>query len=741
MKAQKANSSIMARIKGKVHSILHNRIKPVFLLFRRDLKIIRSNKAAMAIVMLLCTLPSLYAWVNIYACWDPYANTGNLPVAIVNNDEGTVMNGEIINVGEKVIEELKENQSIGWQFVDDWQGNYGLNEGQYYAMIEIPRNFSERLSSLATATPQKPVITYRVNEKLNAIAAKITNVAKDRLLENIESSFVKTVNEKAMELMKTESDNTQMSESRLTELKTSLEEVDQDIEQAKEHIEKANGNAKSFQNYLQEAAALSPTIANQISSLQEITLAGSSLAQKTQNTVESISHNISDDLNRMQELNRLNQELIRNLQAINGNALDETSKSMLEQNIVLCSSLHVLLNTDAASLDELNETYDQNALALLVNSLRYADRLVLAQKDAMQELLGAKSSTPKESTAKALSTLSQLSDESAQLSSKLSESYLTQGSPILNSLGNHMVKSLDNTSGLVGSGLAIVPQLDALTVFAGASSGLAAQQGNQMIEHLNELQEDLELVLSKIDEISGEDIDTLEDIIQNHPSEIADFISSPLEVEQVEIYSGGTFGVGLTPFYTVLAIWVGALLLCAFLTVHCNDLEGYKLNLKQKHFGKMTLFLTLSLIQSTIITLGDVFLLGVHPENFALMLFFSVLCSIAFVVIIFTLVSLFGNVGKAIVVIMMVFQIAGAGGIYPIQTNPHIFGLLHPLWPFTYAINGFREAIAGPNWESVRFNILALCGFILVFLPAAALKKPFHKISEFIEEKYKEAGI
>jgi putative membrane protein len=181
--------------------------------------------------------------------------------------------------------------------------------------------------------------------------------------------------------------------------------------------------------------------------------------------------------------------------------------------------------------------------------------------------------------------------------------------------------------------------------------------------------------------------------------------------------------------------------LCAFLTVHCKDPQGYQLNLKQKHFGKMNLFLFLSLIQSTIITLGDVFLLGVEPENFWLMLLFSALCSVVFVVIIFTLVSLFGNVGKAVVVVIMVFQMAGAGGIYPIQTNPHIFGVLHPLWPFTYGINGFREAIAGPSWDNVFTNIWALIGFIAVFLPLAALKKPLHKANTLFEKMFHKAAI
>ncbi|HHY27938.1 MAG TPA: YhgE/Pip domain-containing protein [Desulfitobacterium dehalogenans] len=736
-----SKGTFFQKVGHTLQHIARHRIHPVFLIFRRDIKTIKNNRAALAIIVLLCLLPSLYAWVNIYACWDPYANTGNLPVAIVNNDEGTVMNGEIINVGEKVMDELKENRSIGWQFVDEWQANYGLNEGQYYAMIEIPRNFSERLTSLATPTPQKPVVTYRVNEKLNAIAAKITNVAKDRLMESIESSFTKTVNEKAMEMIKTGTDNHQISRSVLQDLQSTLQEADGDIAAAKQHIDKAGENAANFQNYLLEAAALSPTLTDQINSLQQITAAGGSLAQKTDRTVQTIANNISSDLSRVQELNRQNQELIGRLKNINDTTLNENTKSLLQQNIVLCSSLHILIQADISSLSELNATYHLNALTLLVDSLRYADRLVAAQQTAMIQILDGQNSTAKEATAQALETLSQLSAELNQLAQNLSASYAAQGLPLLQGLGDKVAQSLDTTSGLVGSALAIVPQLDALSVFAAASSGLAAQQSAQMMNRLTDLQEDLDTILAEINSISSEDLDALDNIIQNHSSEIAEFVSSPLDVEQVEIYQGGTFGEGLTPFYTVLAIWVGVLLLCAFLTVHCNDLENHKLNLKQKHFGKMTLFLILSLIQSTIITLGDVFILGVKPADFGLMMFFSILCSISFVVIIFTLVSLFGNVGKAIVVIIMVFQIAGAGGIYPIQTNPRIFGLLHPLWPFTYGINGFREAIAGSNWASVRLNASALLGFILVFLPLAALKKPFHKIIEFLEKKYKEAGI
>ncbi len=140
-------------------------MKKAFKIFLRDLRNIVKHPAALIIVIGLSFIPSLYAWINIKACWDPYANTGNLPIAVVNKDEGMMVKGKYTNVGDGIVKNLKTNKKIGWVFVDEWQGNYGLNEGKYYALIEIPSNFTRGLTSLTTTDPQKPNIIYRVNEK------------------------------------------------------------------------------------------------------------------------------------------------------------------------------------------------------------------------------------------------------------------------------------------------------------------------------------------------------------------------------------------------------------------------------------------------------------------------------------------------------------------------------------------------------------------------------------------------
>ena len=203
--------------------------------------------------------------------------------------------------------------------------------------------------------------------------------------------------------------------------------------------------------------------------------------------------------------------------------------------------------------------------------------------------------------------------------------------------------------------------------------------------------------------------------MNKNPDVISSILSSPIEVQEEEIYNASTFGVGLTPFYTSIAIWVGILLACAIWNLKTEEhfAEECDVTPIQEHFGKMLLILTIGIIQALIVSLGDIIILGIKPENFMLFIGTALLVAVTFTMVIYGLVSVFGNIGKAIAVIIMVFAIAGTGGLYPIETNPHIFAVLKPLWPFTYAINMYREAIAGPYWDGVMYNFKAMIIFII----------------------------
>lgn len=721
-------------------------MRKVFKVFRNDLRNIAKSPVALFIVTGLCILPSLYAWINIKACWDPYSNTGNLPVAVVNNDEGAMFNGNFINVGDEVVDSLKDNDKMGWVFEDEWQANNGLNEGKYYAMIEIPAGFTRGLTSLAGTDPQKPNIIYKVNEKANAIATKITNAAKESVAREIKANFVETVNEKAFEKLNTVGGEIQTHKPQVLQLNDILTGSIDELEKVKNHINDANGNSASLQDYLRKVQNDLPVLTDQINTLQKATNTSKNLIMSTQQTVNSLSGNLNNDIMQIQTTNKKVQALITELKELN-NVAGDLAQIIKDANAIdkLLGTMDDIIDTSMKVLEGLNDLKASGSISEFVDTLRHLKETIENGRTNAGNISSSveNGTATKEHINEMLDILSNTSNEISTQVVSASNAFYSGVIPTLNSVGNGLTTGLTNADGVLDSIKVIVPQLNALSKFGVATSTVAIDEGNRLNEKLTTFQEDLDKLTDKTKDLTEENLNDILDIMEKDPEEMASFISSPIQLIEEEVYDAGIFGVGLTPFYTVLAIWVGALLSCALLAVECEEefKEKEKINLWQEHFGKMLLFLTIVIIQGTIVTLGDVYILGVNAADLPLMLGFTVVTAITFTIMIYTLVAMFGNVGKAIAVIIMVFQIAGAGGIYPIQTNPEIFGRMQFLWPFTYAINGFREAIAGPIWESVNDNLYALGIFAVGFLVLVVLKRPIHKLSHAMDHKFRESGL
>jgi YhgE/Pip N-terminal domain/YhgE/Pip C-terminal domain len=715
----------------------------VFDIFLHDLKSIVVNPVAIFITVGLCLLPSLYAWINIFASWNPYGQTGNLPVAVVSMDEGAVFNGENMNVGDEIIAQLKKNKSIGWEFPDQWQGNYGLNEGKYYAMIEIPADFSRDIVTLITASPKKPDIIYRVSEKENAIANKITNVAIDRLASEVQSNFIAVVDKQILSKLNLQEGDIAKNKSNILQLHDTMSEAYSDISKIKGYIDKSDNTAASLQNYLQKVKAELPVIRNQIASLQAVVQADKNLALYTQESIDSTGKDINNDVAQIQSVNTELQSLLTQLQSLNQSTDTKGIIDILDKMIADCDKLNAIITIDEQSLNDLSQNFPNSPIQYVINTLEAAQQSVAAFENQLKSIRSyVSSNTAKKDISAQISKLSTLANETTNTITTFSNAFYTDGISAFDQMAQVQTTGLDNVDALMEETKAVIPQLDAILNFNISSSKLSVAEADTLKGKLTDLQGILTSLQGKTKDLNEKNLDDLLKLMSMNSKEVSNFLSSPVDVMQVDVYKVGLFGEGLTPFYTVLAIWVGTLLTCALLTVEYKNQEnGQKLNLIQKHFGKMLLFLLITAIQATIIVTGDIFLLGVQTANVPLAYLLAIICSVTFTIIIFTLVSLFGNVGKAIAVVIMVFQIAGAGGIYPIQTNPAIFGVLEPLWPFTYAINAFREAIAGPIWQNVINNIRALVLFGIIFLCLVVLKKPFHNLNTQMEVQFKRSGL
>lgn len=716
----------------------------IFKIYKKNLKNIVKNPAALVVVLGLCIIPSLYAWITLKANWDPYVDTGNVPVAIVNEDKGTIINNQIVNVGDQIVSQLKQNKSIKWTFVGEEVANEGLKSGEYYAVIIIPSDFSSDLATLSTGTPVKPDIIYKVNEKTNAIATKITDIAASQLQQQIKESFVKSVNEAVIKEANVVGKEIKKNEPMILQLKDVIASTNNNIGKIENNISGATVNVNELNSYLNNVQKNLPTITNAINSLQQVTAASQGLIQSTKNTVSNANNNINSNISQMESTNTQLQGFISSLKELNATASNNESTIQLINNALGANErLSGTVNSTIGLLQSLNNLLQNNALSGLIGQLNQTASQLNEQRTELNTLkTNLADKAPAEKVEGVLNNISNVSNGLTSDISNFAHNFTANGTATVNGLTNNLNLSLNNVNSILESSRAIVPQLKALTDLGISAGNLTTEKTQELSKKLNSFKGTLSELQDKTKGLNSEALDNLVNVLEKNPNDISSFLSSPVSIKVEELYGMSVFGIGLAPFYTVLSIWVGALLLTSLLKAGDPEEEdGTKKTLMEIHFGKMLVFLTINFIQATIVTLGDVYLLGISPYSIWMLLGFAWLSGITFTVIIFTLVSLMGNMGKALCIVIMVMQVAGTGAIYPIQVNPEIFQKLYYVWPFTYAIDAFRESIGGPDMTRVVHDLKILLIFLIVFLALGFLQIVMHKNTEKMEELFKESGL
>lgn len=315
--------------------------------------------------------------------------------------------------------------------------------------------------------------------------------------------------------------------------------------------------------------------------------------------------------------------------------------------------------------------------------------------------------------------------------------------PELNNIGNEILSATNDATKIIGTSKGLIGQINTILNTATTGTNMASNMSSELISKLNEYKEPIANLATQLEKVNDNDLSQIVSILQSNPKVVGSFASSPFNIDEQVLYAVPNYGSAMAPIYTVLALWVGALLLTSLLSTKSKDFEGSeKISVRQKHFGKMMFFVILGALQGLIVCLGDKYILGVYTVNFPLMILFSVLSAVTFTIIVFTFVSVFGNIGKAICIVLMVLQLAGSGGTYPIQVVPKIFQILQPFFPFTYAVGGFREAIAGPLLSSVIKDIEILVIMAIIFiLIGFFLKNLLNKKVEKFEEEFNKSGV
>ncbi len=704
-------------------------MKNTFKIFFSDIKSLSRHFFAVLVVIAIMIIPALYAWVNIYANSDPYGNTGNISVAVASDDQGY----EGQNMGESVLEGLKDNKSINWVFTGSTdKAIKGVESGKYYAAIVIGENFSRNMYDLKSAlTDDESTVTYYKNAKTNAIAVKITDTAAETVQNNVKVQYLKvlfqTVFTKGQELGEDIDEEQAVNAviAQLTDLSKSLrhysDSVGRFVSDSSSISYVLSGIGSGSAN---ASAALSGSQATLSSAQAAVTNAQTSIDQLANGLdgklaeLEADLDAVTDALNKLASSEVLNGSIELHNQMVD-NAKNAAAKlqthlealrAILPENSALSGTAYV-----ANTLDALIERTKQmqNQLDLLYDDASFAE-------DAAN-ITGACADTV--SLMRSMIT-NQLKTGIDMMLSNLS-STLNMMSPLISSLGI----TLDDIAPVVESAG------DTLSYVSSAMTRLQS-----LMTRVADACDDL---LVKINEgTADERLQTLITVLNGNAEKYAEFLSSPVSVTEETIYPVASYGDAMTPFYSALAIWVGGVILTAILKVEAEPKGLRNVTEGQKYWGKFLLFFILGQIQTAVIVLGDIYLLGCQCQEPVMFWVASAITSFAFTAVIYSLALAFGDIGKAIVIVIVVMQVAGSSGSYPIEILPDIFSKIYLFFPFPYAINAMREAICGmyqwDYWVYLGELMIFAVGGILIGL---VLRKPFIKLNRFVEHEVEKSGV
>lgn len=714
-------------------------MKNIWTIYRTDIKRMVTNWPAAIIIGGLIVLPSLYAWFNIVASWDPYSNTKGIQIAVVNQDAGTTLIDQPINVGKEIVAALKENHDLGWTFVDQEEALHGVKHGSYYASIIIPQDMSARIGTILTNNPEKAIILYVVNEKINAIAPKITDKGASTIIQQVSSNFVETANGTIFKIFHTIGLEIEHELPSILKARDLILKLDQHFPELNETVKLALVDVEKANKIITDAKDSLPVV-------QDVAQKGKQLSSKVANVMEhgesgliSIAPLVKQDMQSIADIADSVHETAVALQAAEEDPsvgvalLNRTeaklsiASSIVKRLIAWHDKLETLLPAGLVQrkLERLHAIEDRFAAqTALVQSLRSA---LEAGEGAAKDLLGH---------------LDASAVETASITNTLVDQFDTELIPAIESKLQETAHNANQVTEVLNTGLQDLPDVAKLLQDASKAAPVATQELHNIQHELPSLEQKVHRIAGDIRDLESKgNIQEVIDLLLHDVQKESQFFAQPVELKEQKLYPIPNYGSAMTPFYTILSLWVGALLLVSLLSVDVHE-EGIRYKNHEVYAGRYLTFLTCALLQTLICTLGDLYVLHTYAVDKLWFVLFGLYSSAIFMLIVYSLVSVFGNVGKAIAIVMLVLQVAGSGGTFPIQMLPQFFQRLYPFLPFSYSISLIREATGGILWDIVYRDLWMLLIFAgLALLLGLVLKSPINRGSAELVKKAKDSRI
>ena len=685
-------------------------------------------------------VPALYAWFNIVGFWDPYAHTSQIRVAVANEDEGATKDGlGTVNVGALLSNQLRQNDQLGWHFVSADEARSEVEHGESYAAFVIPASFSSDLTGIVDGTYVKPNIQYYVNEKNNAVAPKITGAGATALDRQINSAFVSTVakvlSEKASEAGVSIADNADQKRSdvsaSVSEASAKLGSASQTLDGMGEKIDAAKASVASARTTLSEldsaVSELSTSLdqADQLVSDSRTSLA--SFSSQMGGALDGLSSNAASALAGVSANAGTLDGAVQGASGRVGGLLTEGTSINDSVGEVLAELNALGIGNLPAAGTALTDLTNQNtALSTALGSLTTLNSDLSATSTSISDALTSASDASAAVSTAVTNARSGLSAQLPAISSALDD---------FSSASSSMRGSLDTLRSQREQVSGLLDQLDSL--LDGAKTATQTSSTN-----VAAIKTDLDSVATDISSLSSSN--TLRDLADSlgvNAESIASFMASPTQIETKAVYPVAAYGSAMAPLFTNLALWIGAFSLVLLLKLDVDEEGIGPTSSAAKYMGRWMLLAFFGVIQALVVSIGDL-VIGVQTVSRLGFVGTSIVISLVFVSIVYMLATCFQHIGKGLCVIIMVVQIPGSAGLYPVEMLPSFFRFLHPLFPFTYGVNALREVVGG-FYGHTFLSCLAVLGLdaLVAFVIGLALRPYLVNLNAMITRDLASSGL
>jgi putative membrane protein len=707
-------------------------------MLKQELLSIWKDKKFTLSIIVMVFMPILYAGMLLWAFWDPYEKLDELPVALVNEDRGAVLDGESIQLGEELVQQLIEDQQFKFFEVSSEEAEKRLNEQEYYILIKIPENFSAHATTLLDENPSKLQIDYLPNEGFNFLSAKIGDTAIDKIRVAVNEEVAKTYAQTLFES--------------IDQLSTGFADAADGAISLNEGAEKIKDGTADLKGYLKQLAESTVTLSdgtNQLATgLKEANDGATKLADGS-NQLSVASEQLQSGASSLQQGTVQVQQGIESY--TNGSIEIANKYRVIVENSEQLAAASKSISENSQALANGTQQVQQGATSLNTG--------IIALQQQLQQVLP---SLPEEQQQLLTQTLQQLESGSAAVATGVSQiatnsSALAEGTKTFATNQQNLVAGQQQLNEALGQLTSNAPvlvkgaqdvssgaqQLSAgTTQLTGGTNELANGAANlaaginravngsntladgtsTLVEKSGELADGASTLADGTDELANGTTELQEALIEasdeskiTYSDETVDMTVSPVEVNKVAVNEVENYGSGFAPYFVSLGLFVGALLLTNVYpyvqpSIHPTGVF--------KWFGSKSFIPVIVMIgQIILMTIVLLFALGLNVESVPLLILTITIVSFTFMAIVQVMTVVLGDVGRFLALVLLIIQLTASAGTFPMELLPTFFQKVHDFMPMKYAIQAFRDVIAGTYTNyGESLTILLTIGVVSVII-------------------------